>query len=73
VVVSVVSGAISLYYYFSVVMQMYIQEAPKEHNISPTPGLAAALMLMVAGTLIFGVFPGPLINAAQAAIAIFLP
>jgi NADH:ubiquinone oxidoreductase subunit 2 (subunit N) len=54
-------------------MQMYMQEAPKEHGLSPTPGLAAALILMVAGTLIFGIFPGPLINAAQAAIAIFLP
>jgi NADH-quinone oxidoreductase subunit N len=72
-VVGVVSSAISLYYYFSVVMQMYMQEAPKEHGLSPTPGLAAALIFMVAGTLIFGVFPGPLINAAQAATAIFLP
>jgi hypothetical protein len=50
-----------------------MQEAPKEHGLSPTPGLAAALILMVAGTLIFGIFPGPLINAAQAAVAIFLP
>jgi NADH-quinone oxidoreductase subunit N len=72
-VVGVVSSAISLYYYFSIVMQMYMQEAPKEHGLSPTPGLAAALMLMVAGTLIFGIFPGPLINAARAATAIFLP
>jgi NADH-quinone oxidoreductase subunit N len=72
-VVGVISSAISLYYYFSVVMQMYMQEAPKEHGLSPTPGLAAALILMVAGTLVFGIFPGPLINAAQAAVAIFLP
>jgi NADH-quinone oxidoreductase subunit N len=72
-VVGVVSSAISLYYYFSVVMQMYMQEPPKEHGLSPTPGLAAALILMVAGTLVFGIFPGPLINAAQAAVAIFLP
>jgi len=72
-VVGVISSAISLYYYFSVVMQMYMQEAPKEHGLSPTPGLGAALLLMVAGTLIFGIFPGPLINAAQAAVAIFLP
>jgi NADH-quinone oxidoreductase subunit N len=72
-VIGVISSAISLYYYFSVVMQMYMQEAPKERGLSPTPGLAAALLLMVAGTLVFGVFPGPLIDAAQAAIDIFLP
>jgi len=71
-VVGVVSSAISLYYYFSVVMSMYMQEAPKEHGLSPTPGLAAALLLMVAGTLIFGIFPGPLIDAAKAAVAVFL-
>lgn len=71
-IVGVLSSAVSLYYYFSVVMQMYMQEAPKEHGISPTPGLAAALILMVAGTLVFGIFPGPLINAATAAITIFL-
>jgi hypothetical protein len=28
--------------------------------------------LMVAGTLVFGIFPGSLINAARAAITIFL-
>jgi NADH-quinone oxidoreductase subunit N len=71
-VVGVLSSAVSLYYYFSVVMQMYMQEAPKERGISPTPGIAIALILMVAGTLVFGIFPGPLINAATAAIAIFL-
>ncbi|HXH13192.1 MAG TPA: NADH-quinone oxidoreductase subunit N [Alphaproteobacteria bacterium] len=71
-VVGVVSSAISLYYYFSVVMSMYMQEAPKEHGLSPTPGLAAALLLMVAGTLIFGIFPGPLIDAAKAAVSVFL-
>jgi NADH-quinone oxidoreductase subunit N len=71
-VVGVLSSAVSLYYYFSVVMQMYMQDPPKERELSPTPGLAVALVLMVAGTLVFGVFPGPLIDAARAAIAIFL-
>jgi NADH-quinone oxidoreductase subunit N len=71
-VVGVLSSAISLYYYFSVVMSMYMQDAPKEHGLSPTPGLGAALIIMVAGTLVFGVFPGPLINAAKAAVSVFL-
>jgi NADH-quinone oxidoreductase subunit N len=71
-VVGVLSSAISLYYYFSVVMSMYMQDAPKEHGLSPTPGLGAALIIMVVGTLVFGVFPGPLINAAKAAVSVFL-
>jgi NADH-quinone oxidoreductase subunit N len=70
--VGVLSSAISLYYYFSVVMSMYMQDAPKEHGLSPTPGLGAALIIMVVGTLVFGIFPGPLINAAKAAVAVFL-
>lgn len=70
-VIGVISSAISLYYYFSVVMSMYMQEAPKEHGLAPTPGLAAALLLMVVATLLFGIFPGSLIDAAKAAVAVF--
>ncbi len=70
-VIGVLSSAISLYYYFSVVMSMYMQDAPKEHGLSPTPGLAVALFLMIAGTLVFGIYPGPLIEAAKAAVSIF--
>jgi NADH-quinone oxidoreductase subunit N len=72
-VIGVISSAISLYYYFSVVMSMYMQDAPKEHGLSPTPGLAAALWLMVAGTLGFGILPGALIDAAKASVSVFLP
>jgi hypothetical protein len=35
--------------------------------------LATALILMVAGTLVFGLFPGSLIDAARSAIAVFQP
>jgi NADH-quinone oxidoreductase subunit N len=70
-VIGVLSSAISLYYYFSVVMSMYMQDAPKEHGLSPTPGLAVALFLMIAGTIVFGIYPGPLIEAAKAAVSIF--
>jgi len=70
-IIGVVSSAISLYYYFSVVMSMYMQDAPKEHALSPTPGLAVALFLMIAGTIVFGIYPGPLIEAAKAAVSIF--
>jgi NADH-quinone oxidoreductase subunit N len=70
-IIGVVSSAISLYYYFSVVMSMYMQDAPKEHGLSPTPGLAVALFLMIAGTIVFGIYPGPLIEAAKAAVSIF--
>jgi NADH:ubiquinone oxidoreductase subunit 2 (subunit N) len=50
---------------------MYMQDAAKEHGLSPTPGLGVALIIMVVGTLVFGIFPGPLINAAKAAVAVF--
>jgi NADH-quinone oxidoreductase subunit N len=70
-VIGVLSSAISLYYYFSVVMSMYMQDPPKERGLSPTPGLAVALFLMMAGTIVFGIYPGPLIEAAKAAVSIF--
>ncbi len=69
--VGVLSSAISLYYYFSVVMSMYMQDPPKEHGLSPTPGLALALFLMVVGTLLIGIYPGPVIDAARAAVSVF--
>jgi hypothetical protein len=31
-----------------------------------------ALWLMVAGTLVFGIFPGLLIDAAKASVSVFL-
>ncbi|MBI3327192.1 MAG: NADH-quinone oxidoreductase subunit N, partial [Nitrospinae bacterium] len=69
--IGVITSAISLYYYFSVVMSMYMQDPPKEHGLSPTPGLAAALFLMILGTLLLGIYPGPFIEAAKAAVSIF--
>lgn len=71
-VIGVVTSAISLYYYFSVVMAMYMQEPSKEHGLSPTPGLAAALFLMVIGTLLLGIYPGPFIEAAKSAVSMFV-
>jgi len=70
-VIGVLTSAISLYYYFSVVMAMYMQDAPKERGLSPTPGLSVALFLMVAGTLLLGIYPGPAIEAAKAAVLLF--
>jgi NADH-quinone oxidoreductase subunit N len=67
-VVGVVTSAISLYYYFSVVMAMYMQDPPKEHGLSPSPTISVALFLMAVGTLVLGIYPGPAIEAARAAV-----
>jgi len=67
-VVGVLMSAVSLYYYFRLVVFMYQEDASER---TPTPLAAPALVGTIAVcavvTLLLGLFPGPLLSAAQAA------
>ena len=71
-IIAVINSAISVYYYFSVVMAMYMKEPEKDIVITHTPVLKFALLLMVIGVIALGVYPGPFIDAAKASIAPFI-
>jgi NADH-quinone oxidoreductase subunit N len=71
-IIAVVNSAISVYYYFSVVMAMYMKEPDKEIIINRSPALTFSLILMVVGIIALGVYPGPFIDAAKASIIPFL-
>jgi NADH-quinone oxidoreductase subunit N len=61
------NSLISLYYYLGIVRQMYV-EAPAERGAVATPALTiAVLTTMVAGTILIGVFPAPLVDLIEAA------
>ncbi|HEX5760660.1 MAG TPA: NADH-quinone oxidoreductase subunit N [Thermoanaerobaculia bacterium] len=68
-VVGVVTSAISLYYYFGVVVSMYLKE-PTDTAPAPLPArsirFAVALCALV--TLAMGVYPGPFIDFAKTAL-----
>ena len=74
-VIAVVFAAISAYFYLRVVMVMYMRE-PGETAGTPgydvrvvaSPATIAVLLIAALGVIILGVFPDPLIQAAQSAI-----
>jgi len=74
-VIAVIFAAISAYFYLRVVMVMYMKE-PGETAGTPgynvrvvaSPAAVAVLLIAALGVLVLGVFPDPLIQAAQSAI-----
>ncbi len=63
--------AVSAFYYLGVVRQMYTGTAEGEPAIS-SPMLTQGLLVLAAlGVLTFGVYPIPLIEAAQRAVNVF--
>jgi NADH-quinone oxidoreductase subunit N len=71
VIVAVLNTAISAFYYLGVARQMYLgtaEGAPEVRSPLLTQGLLA---LAAAGVFFFGVYPIPLIDAAQRAVNVF--
>jgi NADH-quinone oxidoreductase subunit N len=70
VVLGVLNSALSLYYYLRVVRVMYI--LPPEAGAPAIPrlpwALTVALLLCMAGILLLGVYPGPFVGLARAAL-----
>jgi NADH-quinone oxidoreductase subunit N len=67
-VVGVVTSAISLYYYFRIVVFMYQYDA---EAATPAPAVSRGLLVAIVGcaaaTLLLGLWPGPFIELARAA------
>ena len=71
VVVAVLNTLISAYYYLGPVRQMFIAPPPVEARVRSTPSLGFSLGVAAVGILLFGIFPTPLLNAAERAVAVF--
>ncbi|RMF83969.1 MAG: NADH-quinone oxidoreductase subunit N [Nitrospinota bacterium] len=67
-IIGVANSAISLYYYFRVVMAMYMREPEKTVSFSYSPALTVAILVMAIGTLLIGVYPHPFLSAAKTAV-----
>lgn len=67
-IIAVVNSAVSLYYYFRVVMLMYMREPEGDIPLTMSPALTLAIFIMVAATVVIGVYPGPFIEAAKASV-----
>jgi NADH-quinone oxidoreductase subunit N len=67
-VVALIFAAVSAYYYMRVVMVMYMREpeakAIDPPRLVPSPALSIVLACAVAGVILFGLFPSPLVSLA---------
>jgi NADH-quinone oxidoreductase subunit N len=62
---------ISAYYYLRVVMNMFTGEPESAVTFQPSPYLGLAMLIAVVGLLAIGVYPNPLVSAADHAARIF--
>jgi NADH-quinone oxidoreductase subunit N len=70
VVVGVLNSAISAYYYLKVIRVMYMVDPEEEEKIHVAYAPQAALYITALGILVLGIFPGPLMNVAEKAVAV---
>lgn len=71
VIVAVLNSAVSAFYYVGIVRQMYLGAAEGEPAFRSSVLTESILVLAALGVLTFGVYPIPLIDAAQRAANVF--
>ena len=71
-VVALIFAVVSAYYYLRLVMVMYMREPGELTAASPrlvmSPSVSIVLACAIAGVVIFGLYPGPLVNLAAQAV-----
>ena len=68
-VVGVLTSAISLYYYFGIVVNMYLKDSDDD-SVVPlrAPALVGTITFCAAITLLMGLYPGPFIEFAKSSL-----
>jgi NADH-quinone oxidoreductase subunit N len=72
-VIGVLNSAVSLYYYVRIVVYMYLRKETAGSEPVMTPALGLTLAVAVAATLILGVYPRQLFDAAEASARSLVP
>jgi NADH-quinone oxidoreductase subunit N len=74
-VLALVFAAVSAYYYLRIVMVMYMREpgevTPTSPRLVASPALSIVLACAVAGVVLFGIYPNPIVNLATHAVLTF--
>jgi NADH-quinone oxidoreductase subunit N len=71
-VIAVLNAAISIYFYFRIVVAMFMRDATEKTGLSYSPGLLTVLGVTFAFTMLIGIYPDPFIAMArQAALLAF--
>jgi len=72
VIVALLTAVVSLYYYANVIKNMYFSAENPEFKIKPPLSANIVLILGVAGLVVFGVYPEPILNFALDAAKVFI-
>ncbi len=70
VAIAITGSLISLYYYLMVIKQMYLGESEEREPLRLSPRTLALLGTLLAAVVLFGVYPGPLIDLIQDATGV---
>ena len=69
-VIAVLNAAISIYFYFRIVVSMFMREATEKTGLVYAPGLTMTLAIATLFTLLIGVYPDPFIAMARQAVVL---
>jgi NADH-quinone oxidoreductase subunit N len=69
-VVAVLNAAISIYFYFRIVVSMFMREATEKTGLTYAPGLTMTLAVATVFTLLIGIYPDPFIAMARHAVSL---
>lgn len=67
-VLGVLNTAVSVYYYFKILLVMYMRTPSEKVTLSLSPSLMTALAIMAVVTILIGIFPSPFLNLAKISI-----
>jgi NADH-quinone oxidoreductase subunit N len=67
-VIAVLNAAISLYFYFRIVVSMFMRDATERTGLVFAPGLTLAMGVAVLVTMFIGIYPDPFIALARHAV-----
>ncbi len=71
-ILGVLNSVVSAYYYLRVVLTMYTVAPASEEPVTAGPYLGLAMAVASVGLLVVGIFPFPLLEAAEAAAGVFV-
>jgi NADH-quinone oxidoreductase subunit N len=76
-IIAVIMSTVSAYYYLRVVWYMYFREATESVKVEAEPaasnlGVVTAVTVAALGVVVLGLFPGPLLDAAQGAVRLLI-
>ena len=74
VVVAVLMSAVSLYYYFSIVLQMYLRDGAEAEPAAlvAAPWTERVIWACGLAVLVVGILPAPFLDAARVSVGVFL-